>query len=503
MSRECFLRYFLILFLFFISFSLGFSEKFNAGGTFSVEVENRKINIFEGNIDAKFEMTIFNNLDEKNSVNLKIKDTKDWKFSFSEKIVEVDPKKNVKVSFDAKFLGDIENYIVEILSPELIELKNVKKQGVFYFPFSISSTKNKNEIVAFPFSVIVDADYELNPKVEVKILSNKVSLKNEFEFSYLSKILNQDLEFSVFFDNVKLKEVYISNDKKDNFKIIKAKIPKELEPKEYNVKILIEKTNINPKKQWEFFGKVNVLEYENLVIKEDYKSNFFSKSYFISIENLGNKETTFSKKIDSIFLKNLFLSSNQDFKKTLNDVTFEIDVKSGEFIVVNYTYNYTILYVVVLLLTFIFGYFIYQKLTIPIKLNVKLRKHIFSEFDTLEEAGFRISLENITKDIFDEVRIIITIPNYLSFCSKTLSHYKPSKILKSAKNYKIIYEFEYFGFFETKIINYKIKNYTGIIGDISLPKVELEYLKDDKVKMYKFRTPKIINDNLKNEKTDE
>ncbi len=217
---------------------------------------------------------------------------------------------------------------------------------------------------------------------------------------------------------------------------------------------------------------------------EDLKttSGFLASKSVIEITNPGNSFQQEKVKLETNIIKSLFTSTKPEASTETEDgqqyLVWIVNLESGATTQINTSTNYRpLLYLLILILIIVFGYYAYRS---PVVID-KGTKEVHKKEGGISQVKVVLHVKNRSSHSIDNVRVIDTIPTIAEYVrDEKTSSIEPTKVLKhERKGIQVTWEFESLEGYEERILTYSMKSKLAILGDMHLPKAIVKF-KDKK-----------------------
>jgi hypothetical protein len=485
-------KFILIFYYLFFQFQIFSIENYDIlveNEDYKLEVLKNSNIILYGELDKIYSFKIENKLNQDLNFGITNNFNENWNIRIPP-ITKLKPLEIKILNISLKFKGPIENYVLKEEKENyiLLEVLEITK-GDFDFDFFVNSKNPTN----FKLDLKVDKDYlkslTFNPILE----KNSFNIGEKFSIELIGPDISkrEDMELNAYLKNEKLEKNFKVEDLGFSTYKYHFKLPKDLSLKTYDLKFILD-YNLSDVKNREFTTQIfinpsSILE----VVDISNKSFSFWTFKKLKIENKGNLEETYFKRINLGFFESLAFSSNIKLLKDETSSYFEIKVGIGKSIILEYKYDYSIFLTIIFLTIFLIGLRIYIYLRIPIDCEIQITE-IKRSSQLIETAKIKIRLENNKQKDFKNSMLILKIPIYIKLFEDSFLTSKPDKILKGRNFYKLVWNFDHFKSFETRYIGFMISNEAKIIGNIELPKLEINLTNENEIqKSYYLKFDKL------------
>lgn len=474
---------FLLTSIFFVS-----AGTFNTNGDFQVVSNVQKSTIFNDNIKTNFTFDIQNTETSSQKINLFIPQINGWDIILSSNNFTLSPGE--KKIIDLNLVANSQfSYKADIIGPNEFKITQQKDyKGYFTFPLKISGDEN------FSLNFEVEIDTPNNPlSYKTLFASHDISPNSDLKYSInginVDKLQNVDVLVEL--NNIKISSFKDTFSKTNSYKIYSSKISSKFKPGKYNAKVTVRYFDKDKNSAREWYGEdtLNVINYKNLEVTSTITSSILKDKYLFEIKNNGNIDSIYTKKINVSFLESFFFTTNLDYSKNNNVITFSIPVKKAETSQLIYYYNYTYLYLFLIILILAVIYLYYKENSNPLKVDTKfynIHKDVNEGFKSFK---VRLGFESIKHEELEDIKLIFKMPSYLAVKENSFLLSEPNKVLKGTHQYKLIWKFKDFEYQDSRILGFTLQNKKGILGDIQIDDLEFEIKINGKIKKYFYSLP--------------
>lgn len=492
--RMNYYKLFLLFFTFISSINLSVYavEVYNAGNDFTVQLDSLQNHIYNNNLSSSFKFRIINNQDYPQDFKLNISQIKGWDIITPQSIFSLDAHKSKEIEIKFKANQNFK-YSTSVLSSDTIKIsQNSEYKGYFKFPVSIIGS---NQNISLNYELNIDKLAEVPVNYNIALSTEDLSPIKPLKYTITAKNLKGDnkVEILVYFNsNLLFKDEKIFSNQ-NYFQIFVHDIPLDLVPNIYNVDIVLRspQNSENTIKEWRVSSKLKVDKFENLNVKYNKVESYFKDIYTINLKNNGNTESNFQKEVSSNFFKNLFFTSNSNFSKSKNGFIISEDIPKGQEKSITYSYNYSILYILFLVIFLGFIRYFLKKNSNPLLIDTKFYEIKKTKYEGVKSFKVRLGFENVKINEIENIKLIFRMPSYLNVKDKSFLLSEPNHVLKGSSQYKLIWEFKRFEKADSRIIGFILENNKGILGDIKLPDLEFELKINGKIKKFTSTLPSI------------
>lgn len=464
--------------------SFAFSANvYNQDGDFSVEVDSLTDQVFNNNINSDLQFTITNNQRTSQDFELILNKQPGWDIDLSNIYFTLLPgeSKELNLSFSANNEFD---YTENVVGPDIITISQ-KSDYVGYFEFPLI-IKGENENVSLKYKVNINRPEEktivFTPRISTQSLSPISPLGYTITTDNLAVDTKVDIKVSL--NGFVLQEFSDTFTASNDYKVYQAQIPSTISPGEYQTSIVVRYAKDGSVEEWSDVKTLEVKPYENLVVFENNKNLWYKDSYSINVTNKGNIQSTFEKSINMSLWKRLLMGSNTDYLLTDSGIKYQVELERGESKLVEYSYNYLVIYTL-LLVVLILGVYIYvRKNSNPLDVETKVYEIKKVPHEGVKSLKLRIGFENIKESEIDDLKVVFRMPSYLQVKDNSFLLTEPKHVFKGKNQFKLIWEFKRFEKNDSRIIGFTLINSRGVLGDIKIPDIEFEVKINGKVRRY-------------------
>lgn len=460
------------------------ANTFNAGGEFSVYVEDTTALVYNNDIETTFSFAVTNN---DGIQNFKIQaDTQEgWDISITdtEFALAEDDTKTIQMTLKANSEFD---YTPTVVSPDIVVISQQDEYiGFSEFPVVVLG---ENENISVQFSVNIEKPEDLEVSFDPKIANEMLSPVSPLQFTIQADDIEEQRAVSVVvsLEGQTLETLEEQFSPTDTYKIFTTSISPELEPGTYNTQVTVRMTESDGRsaQEWLETARLEVVAYENLVVQETGASNLFKESSVVAITNEGNVPSEYKRQFAVNPFNKLFLSANYPYAYEEGAAKFTIPLERGEQVELKYTFNYLPLYLLLLVIVILVIYIYMRKSSNPLDVETKIYDVKKVAHEGVKSMKMRIGFENIKADEIDTLKLIFRMPTYLQVKDDSFLLSPPKHALKGHDQYKLVWEFKRFGKQDSRILGFTLVNKRGVLGDIKLPPLELEVKIGGKVRKY-------------------
>lgn len=207
-------------------------------------------------------------------------------------------------------------------------------------------------------------------------------------------------------------------------------------------------------------------------------SNWFKTTQTITMYNDGNEESVKEVSLRAPWYQRLFLSASEEYEVVTLDgganIQFSQSVQAEEEIVITVDRNYRPL--VILLLVAILATLAYFSFRSPVIAKKKVYQ-LKQSGEGVSEMKIRLYIKNRSNNPVTDVSVTDYLPRITEYESLSdPGSVSPDKVSRTAKKGTILsWNFETLESQEERILSYKIKSNLGIVGNITLPKIKLNF----------------------------
>lgn len=458
--------------------------------TFSfVTQENRNTIVSTNRDEVEFSFTLKNTLNEMQEFNVSINPSTSWEIEPSNFIVRLNPLEQREIKFKV-LIPDNLGYTRIVDSQGLSKfVLDDDYFGVFNFPIFVDPVGDEDTLeivyrleVYAPMNLPVDFTIEpsttrMSPEFEntLRILAQNLDEGGSSTTAKVSKSIggvelpSQDITFSYIRDVVD----------------VSFEIPSTIEPGNYQRIVTVSlESDGGRSQQWQLRDSVQILEFEQLLIREEESTNLWSVNHRVFIENVGNTNSGYEVAKNFAWYERIFLSSNVDYSIINSEHVFSIEILPGEEKNIDISIRYGIillLILIVLIIVLIRLYLVYKN---PLEIDVKFESIKKVKHEGVKSFKVKIGFENVRKEEIDTLRVVFRMPSYLHVKDESFSITPPTKVLKGSNKYKLMWEFKRFEKGDARILGFELVNSKGILGDIHFEDLEFEIISKNNTAKY-------------------
>ena len=250
-----------------------------------------------------------------------------------------------------------------------------------------------------------------------------------------------------------------------------------LSPGDYNFKVSLYYP-ITDSVISEYDGVFKVDFYSAITPKRETSSSWFRTTDTITLENIGNYESSKEITIKAPWLKRIFMSSDPKGELVRIDgksyLQWNPSLKPVEVKLIQVHTNYRSLVIAGILI--VIGLVLYFLLRSPIMV-LKEAAVVGEDDEGISEVKIRVFIKNRSSGNVHNISVTDRIPGITEFVeSQHLGSLRPTRVTKTAKKGTILYwDLDRLESYEERIITYRIKSKLKIVGDMSLPKVRVKF----------------------------
>ncbi len=255
---------------------------------------------------------------------------------------------------------------------------------------------------------------------------------------------------------------------------IEVDIPKDKEPRDYDVEIGVAQGYDILIKTTE---QIKVLPASDIAISENIEKGFLKRSYVVTLVNQGNTivKDEYIVNLKS-FENNFFKGEPAPDRKELIDgkreVAWMYNLAPNEILTIRYSISYWPLLLIILLLVGSFSaVFFYINTSISIDKRI-----LFAEEKGLKFVKIQLHIKNKSGSRLKNVNLVDTIPSPLKLL-KEFGTIVPDDVHKEESKTKLRWKFEALESNEERVISYGIRSGLSIIGKINLPEAKMRFQK--------------------------
>ena len=264
-------------------------------------------------------------------------------------------------------------------------------------------------------------------------------------------------------------------------KTINLRLAPPMDSNEGKYAIFIKATDIKNIDNYAYnYAQVDIIEKirdekREVTISESVNKSILIHNYKFNIENTGNVEyidsyTDYLSELEYFLFSSSNVYSVEEYGKD-KKIIFEYGLSPGERIDINYSINYTKIYLIIALILSGFGGFLYYYLT-----RFKLEKSLSKNKDT-----FSIKLKLTNKSKVEQNNVIVEdfIPMPLALI-KNFGTAIPDQIISKRKGTRLVWKFDSLAPKEERLLSYEIKSKIHVIGKLNIPQASLVQTKSGK-----------------------
>ncbi|MEM4397764.1 MAG: hypothetical protein QW757_04035 [Candidatus Woesearchaeota archaeon] len=221
-----------------------------------------------------------------------------------------------------------------------------------------------------------------------------------------------------------------------------------------------------------------IIDYSEIIIKEEKSEEFFKKTTFYYIVNEGNIENNYSFKYPTNILKKIFVSSNIKYNKVYlkkdSYLLWNLNLKPMEKIELEVVENYRILiYSILIGLFSLLIYYVYRSPVVIKKEAIITGKNN----EGISTMKVLLHIRNRSQNLVEKIEIKELIPSIAEFIEEekhgTLI---PSKIIRNDKKGTILkWELDALEPFEERLITFRLKSKIVVVGGLTLPATKIKF----------------------------
>jgi hypothetical protein len=367
----------------------------------------------------------------------------------------LDKTKKRSFTFVYKIKGKISGIQEDILSIDIVGLKDVLEIGV----------------------------YDITPESEQATLyvKNKVNFNfPEIKTSFNSAFFNTEKTFSL--SSLEKKEFAIPLNK-EKIKILVAG--------QYILSGKVEVKDVEENLE----GNINFLEKSGIKSTESFSGIFF-RERVIEKENIGNLPTVAEARISKDIISRLFTSfsiypDKSDRKNIFVSYSWVKELRPGEKLEIRIKTNY--LYPLIILIVIILGAYLIYRYNLS---NLIIRKRVTFVKTKGGEFALKVTLTASARKFVEKISIIDRIPAMTKIFER-FGAYPPDNI--DEKNRRLEWNIESLQPGEERVFSYIIYSKIGVVGKFELPLATAVYERDGKIHETESNRAFFVNEPMKRE----
>ncbi len=338
-----------------------------------------------------------------------------------------------------------------------VYIKSNSKNDVLKRYLSVELTSAKPESYERLPAIRAKLDFpsKVDPRTSTKLVLN-LENRNNRELPNLlvkvrSELINEDYQTSLGPNDKKQVEFTIN-------------LPEKTMPQKDLLKISI--LMIENEKTFRYdveTKQFSVIQYGEVVVKEDLNKGWFTRNKLVKFTNTGNTPNTANYKETLGFFQKLFTSLTPD--TTNGEWSFELNVNEERTIRIYTSYVSLVLFFIFLLLVVV-SYFLFRS---PIVL-VKRTQVLKSTEGGINKLKVLLYVKNRSSHMIRNVRVMDVIPRLADFIEKTYEGtLNPVTIKKLEKGTLLKWQVDVLEPGEERIIYYNVMNKLSVLEGLTLP----------------------------------
>ncbi len=330
----------------------------------------------------------------------------------------------------------------------------------------IASVNVREDLIDYPTNI--EVSLLMPEKLDLrKTTSIKVQLKNNNrkKFDDLTIRLN-----SSFFDEVAVVDLASAQSKSTDFSI---SLNKSIAPQKDTVKVqLVYKDQVIK----EISKEYEIYPYGIFKASKTTEKKFLGRLVTYTFTNDGNSKYTDNVLVETGYFERLFTSTNPDTTSISKDdayyLTREVTIEPNASYIINVRIDYKpILYLIILIIALAILYFVFRS---PLIVAKEASEILINE-GGINSVRAIIKLKNRSSGTVKNIKIVDKIPKISVFERKESDTLQPTKLYPYADGTVITWVIPKLEPGEVRIISYRIKTKLGVVGELRLKPVIVQY----------------------------